>query len=108
MTTESYQCLCGYRYGLNLGAWGCPNCEGDRGPATTVKNASQRLYGCHNRQAMRKHYIAQDGQVYLRDFKAIATASTVVEHKNTTDCQYTRQAPADPGCQGCKHQGKTP
>lgn len=30
------QCGCGHLYGMNLGAWGCPNCEGDEGPAVEV------------------------------------------------------------------------
>lgn len=30
------QCGCGYLFGLNLGQWGCPNCEGDDGPAVEV------------------------------------------------------------------------
>ncbi|HEJ3062543.1 TPA: DNA cytosine methyltransferase [Pseudomonas aeruginosa] len=30
------QCGCGYLFGLNLGEWGCPNCEGDEGPAVEV------------------------------------------------------------------------
>ncbi|OBY57748.1 DNA cytosine methyltransferase [Pseudomonas sp. AU12215] len=32
----SLQCGCGYLFGINLGAWGCPNCEGDEGPAVEV------------------------------------------------------------------------
>ncbi|MCY1389111.1 DNA (cytosine-5-)-methyltransferase [compost metagenome] len=32
----SLQCGCGYLFGLNLGEWGCPNCEGDEGPAVEV------------------------------------------------------------------------
>lgn len=32
----SLQCGCGYLFGLNLGQWGCPNCEGDEGPAVEV------------------------------------------------------------------------
>ncbi|HBO5356808.1 TPA: DNA cytosine methyltransferase [Pseudomonas aeruginosa] len=30
------QCGCGHLFGLNLGQWGCPNCEGDEGPAVEV------------------------------------------------------------------------
>ncbi|SDK82708.1 DNA (cytosine-5)-methyltransferase 1 [Pseudomonas delhiensis] len=30
------QCGCGYIFDLNLGQWGCPNCEGDEGPAVEV------------------------------------------------------------------------
>ncbi|WJN61317.1 DNA cytosine methyltransferase [Pseudomonas sp. SO81] len=30
------QCGCGYTYGLSLGEYGCPNCEGDEGPAVEV------------------------------------------------------------------------
>ncbi|MDG9858439.1 DNA cytosine methyltransferase [Pseudomonas nitroreducens] len=32
----SLQCGCGHLFGMNLGAWGCPNCEGDEGPAVEV------------------------------------------------------------------------
>lgn len=32
----SLQCGCGYLFGINLGAWGCPSCEGDEGPAVEV------------------------------------------------------------------------
>lgn len=30
------QCGCGYIFGTGLGAYGCPNCEGDDGPAVSV------------------------------------------------------------------------
>ncbi|MDV7845861.1 DNA cytosine methyltransferase [Pseudomonas aeruginosa] len=30
------QCGCGHLFGLNLGQWGCPNCEGDEGPDVEV------------------------------------------------------------------------
>ncbi|HHG4356320.1 TPA: DNA cytosine methyltransferase [Pseudomonas aeruginosa] len=30
------QCGCGFLFGLSLGHWGCPNCEGDEGPAVEV------------------------------------------------------------------------
>ncbi|WP_252275178.1 DNA cytosine methyltransferase [Pseudomonas subflava] len=30
------QCGCGYTFGLSLGEYGCPNCEGDEGPAVEV------------------------------------------------------------------------
>ncbi len=30
------QCGCGYLFDLSLGQWGCPNCEGDEGPAVEV------------------------------------------------------------------------
>ena len=32
----SLQCGCGYLFGMSQGAWGCPNCEGDEGPAVEV------------------------------------------------------------------------
>lgn len=30
------QCGCGYLFDLSLGQWGCPNCEGNEGPAVEV------------------------------------------------------------------------
>lgn len=30
-----YLCKCGYRFPDSLGAYGCPNCNGDEGPAVT-------------------------------------------------------------------------
>ncbi|HHX4272525.1 TPA: DNA cytosine methyltransferase [Pseudomonas aeruginosa] len=30
------QCGCGHLFDLSLGQWGCPNCEGDEGPAVEV------------------------------------------------------------------------
>ncbi|CAN7516401.1 DNA cytosine methyltransferase [Pseudomonas sp. LjRoot71] len=30
------QCGCGHIHDLNLGAWGCPDCEGDEGPSVEV------------------------------------------------------------------------
>lgn len=39
------RCGCGYRFDLSLGAYGCPNCEGDNGPAvscqTTIMSSGQ-------------------------------------------------------------------
>lgn len=32
----SLQCGCGHLFGISLGSWGCPNCEGDDGPAVEV------------------------------------------------------------------------
>ncbi|HEX5790205.1 MAG TPA: DNA cytosine methyltransferase [Luteolibacter sp.] len=31
------RCGCGYRFDLSLGAYGCPNCEGDNGPAVSCQ-----------------------------------------------------------------------
>jgi len=31
-----YRCKCGYTFEESLGAYGCPNCEGDSGPAVTT------------------------------------------------------------------------
>jgi DNA (cytosine-5)-methyltransferase 1 len=31
-----YRCKCGYQFEESLGAYGCPNCEGDSGPAVTT------------------------------------------------------------------------
>lgn len=41
------QCGCGWVFGLNLGQYGCPNCEGDEGPAVEVL-AGVPAYGGHN------------------------------------------------------------
>ena len=40
------QCGCGYIFGLDLGQYGCPNCEGDEGPAVEVL-AGVPAYGGH-------------------------------------------------------------
>ncbi|WP_332774391.1 DNA cytosine methyltransferase [Pseudomonas sp. ESBL1] len=40
------QCGCGWVYGLDLGQYGCPNCEGDEGPAVEVL-AGVPAYGGH-------------------------------------------------------------
>ena len=41
------QCGCGWVFGLDLGQYGCPNCEGDEGPAVEVL-AGVPAYGGHN------------------------------------------------------------
>ncbi|WP_313429075.1 DNA cytosine methyltransferase [Pseudomonas sp.] len=41
------QCGCGYVFGLDLGHYGCPNCEGDDGPAVDVL-AGVPAYGGHS------------------------------------------------------------
>lgn len=43
------QCGCGYVFGLDLGQYGCPNCEGDEGPAVEVL-AGVPAYGGHSLQ----------------------------------------------------------
>lgn len=43
------QCGCGYVFGLDLGHYGCPNCEGDEGPAVEVL-AGVPAYGGHSLQ----------------------------------------------------------
>lgn len=43
------QCGCGYVFGLDLGQYGCPNCEGDEGPAAEVL-AGVPAYGGHSLQ----------------------------------------------------------
>ncbi len=43
------QCGCGYVFGLDLGNYGCPNCEGDEGPAVEVL-AGVPAYGGHSLQ----------------------------------------------------------
>ncbi|MFE2005732.1 DNA cytosine methyltransferase [Pseudomonas guariconensis] len=40
------QCGCGWVFGLGLGQYGCPNCEGDEGPAVEVL-AGVPAYGGH-------------------------------------------------------------
>ncbi|WP_447751678.1 DNA cytosine methyltransferase [Pseudomonas nicosulfuronedens] len=41
------QCGCGWVFGLGLGQYGCPNCEGDQGPAVEVL-AGVPAYGGHS------------------------------------------------------------
>ncbi|AIN58756.1 DNA cytosine methyltransferase [Pseudomonas soli] len=43
------QCGCGWVFGLELGQYGCPNCEGDEGPAVEVL-AGVPAYGGHSLQ----------------------------------------------------------
>ena len=43
------QCGCGYVFGLDLGQYGCPNCEGDEGPAVEIL-AGVPAYGGHSLQ----------------------------------------------------------
>lgn len=44
------QCGCGWVFGLDLGQRGCPNCEGDEGPAVEVL-AGVPAYGGHSLQS---------------------------------------------------------
>ncbi|MCE1010013.1 DNA cytosine methyltransferase [Pseudomonas monteilii] len=43
------QCGCGWVFGLDIGHYGCPNCEGDEGPAVEVL-AGVPAYGGHSLQ----------------------------------------------------------
>ncbi|WP_085600333.1 MULTISPECIES: DNA cytosine methyltransferase [unclassified Pseudomonas] len=43
----SLQCGCGWVFGLDLGQYGCPNCEGDEGPAIEVL-AGVPAFGGHS------------------------------------------------------------
>ncbi|AZL74560.1 DNA cytosine methyltransferase [Pseudomonas oryziphila] len=43
------QCGCGWVFGVDLGHYGCPNCEGDEGPAVEVL-AGVPAYGGHSLQ----------------------------------------------------------
>lgn len=45
----AHQCGCGWVFGLDLGQYGCPNCEGDEGPAVEVL-AGVPAYGGHSLQ----------------------------------------------------------
>ncbi|HFQ7154430.1 TPA: DNA cytosine methyltransferase [Pseudomonas aeruginosa] len=54
------QCGCGYLFDLSLGQWGCPNCEGDEGPAVEVlagvpafggENQSRSLFQANGKAA---------------------------------------------------------
>ncbi|MCE0912016.1 MULTISPECIES: DNA cytosine methyltransferase [Pseudomonas] len=44
------QCGCGWVFGVALGQYGCPNCEGDEGPAVEVL-AGVPAYGGHSLQS---------------------------------------------------------
>ena len=63
-------------------------------------------YGCHNRPPMRASYPALNGKSLLLPFKHAAYKLVMVPHRNTTDCQYTKQNTTDDGCTGCCHQEK--
>ncbi|AIR90193.1 DNA cytosine methyltransferase [Pseudomonas cremoricolorata] len=43
------QCGCGWIFGLDLGQYGCPNCEGEQGPAVGIL-AGISAYGGHSLQ----------------------------------------------------------
>lgn len=63
-------------------------------------------HGCHNRPPMRASYPALNGKSYLQPFSRAAYKVVMVPYRNTTDCQYTKHNPTDPGCTGCRHQEK--
>lgn len=61
------QCGCGYLFDLSLGQWGCPNCEGDEGPAVEVM-AGVPAFGGENQsrslfQAGAQHGVCVTGDI---------------------------------------------
>lgn len=61
------QCGCGYLFDLSLGQWGCPNCEGDEGPAVEVM-AGVPAFGGENQsrslfQASAQHGVCVTGDI---------------------------------------------
>jgi hypothetical protein len=49
--------------------------------------------------------MAQDGYTSSRpDASTRLPRMVKVPHRNTTECQYTKENPADPACAGCCHQ----
>ena len=42
---EHYLCGCGYEFPEELGAFGCPNCEGDEGPAVLQESKQEDTDG---------------------------------------------------------------
>jgi hypothetical protein len=65
-------------------------------------------HGCHNRQPFKPWHHAQDGYHPMSKPEAGTRLPRIVQipYRNTTDCQFTRLNPNDPGCAGCTHQKK--
>ncbi len=66
-------------------------------------------HGCMNRPSMKDWYHAQDGYWQMSKPEAGTRLPRIVQipHVMTTDCQFTRLNPEDPGCTGCCHQKTT-
>lgn len=109
------QCGCGYVFGLDLGQYGCPNCEGDEGPAVDVL-AGVPAYGGHGLQGD----VSQAATLTAKDTRLDIESETFLVHgvdvRNgsvTGEVSHTLQAgdhAPDPG--GTPHtierQGGTP
>lgn len=96
------QCGCGYIFGLDLGQYGCPSCEGDQGPAVEVL-AGVPAYGGHSLQGD----VSQAATLTAKDTRLDIESETFLVHgidiRNgslTGDVSHTLQAGAhapDPG-----------
>lgn len=96
------QCGCGYVFGLDLGQYGCPNCEGDEGPAVEVL-AGVPAYGGHGLHGD----VSQAATLTAKDTRLDIESETFLVHgidiRNgslTGDVAHTLQAGAhapDPG-----------
>ncbi len=67
-----------------------------------------KLHGCHSRPPFKPWHHAQDGYHPMSKPEAGTRLPRIVQipHVMTTDCQFTRLNPEDPGCAGCNHQKK--
>jgi len=96
------QCGCGYVFGLEMGQHGCPNCEGDEGPAVEVL-AGVPAYGGHSLQGD----VSQAATLTAKDTRLDIESETFLMHgvdvRNgalTGDVAHTLQAgdhAPDPG-----------
>ncbi len=84
------QCGCGYLFDLSLGQWGCPNCEGDEGPAVEVMAGALTAHGVRNDFASETFCVAptlagggrKAGGYSLDDIPVTAATLTAQHGKN--------------------------
>ena len=63
-----------------------------------VKIASDKPYGCYNRESMAKGYYAPDRR--YRPDGSFYVIGVFIPHELSTDCRYDKY-PEDPRCTGC-------
>lgn len=96
------QCGCGYVFGLDLGQYGCPNCEGDEGPAVEVLAGVPAYggHGLHGDVSQAATLTAKDTRLDIESETFLVQGIDIRNGSLTGDAAHTLQAGAhapDPG-----------
>ncbi|MDD2092370.1 DNA cytosine methyltransferase [Pseudomonas guariconensis] len=96
------QCGCGWVFGLDLGQYGCPNCEGDEGPAVEVLAGVPAYggHGLHGDVSQAATLTAKDTRLDIESETFLVQGIDIRNGSLTGDVAHTLQAGAhapDPG-----------